>query len=182
MSIVLEHIGDGKLAPVKASQRQEIIANYKVGDRMVGEIGRGRSRKQNNALHAAIAKAFANVPEDAERQFQDETELRHWCFLRVGFKDTFVQLITDSMTPRETQKAAAHVAGLRKTYTEHGIYTEMRVVPEGIALDIPKSWQFTRAKHKAATRTMDAVLDQLVALVPGITREQLLEAVHKDAA
>jgi hypothetical protein len=58
----------------------------------------------------------------------------------------------------------------------------MRAADDGIALDIPKSWAFTRAKHKAATRTMDAVLDQLVDLVPGITREQLLEAVYRDAA
>ncbi|MGH6793079.1 MAG: hypothetical protein ACRECF_10140 [Methyloceanibacter sp.] len=178
---ILEHIGGGTLVPVKPSERREIIDRYKTGDRVLAEFDRGRSRKQNNAHHAAIAKAFANLPESG-RQFDHVDHLRHWCYLRIGFADTFVQVFTDAMTLQDVQKASNFVVGLRRAYKEHGIYTEMRVVPEGIALDIPKSWAFTRAQHRAATRTMDACLDLLVELVPGITREQLVEATRKDAA
>jgi hypothetical protein len=183
MAFLLRHIGGGTLEPVKASERQDIIARFPVGENVRCAVAKYRSRKQNKALHAAIAKALHNVPEDQEGRWQDEDHLRHWCFLRVGFKDTIVHHITVRMTPQDVKLLSGTVVELRKNYRDKGIYTEIRVVPEGLALDIPRSWAFTRAQHRAATRVMDAVLDLLVAqVVPGITREQLLEAVHKDAA
>lgn len=182
MAVVLEHIGGGDLRPVKASQRKEIVERYKVGDRLAGELGQPRSRQQNKALHAAIAKAFANVPESSPHQFEDAEHLRHWCFIRVGFKDIVLHRFTDGMTPKDVKLMTDALMEQRRIYKEKGIYTEIRAVPEGLAWDIPKSWAFKRAKHRAATAVMDAVLDQLVELVPGITREQLVEAVHKDAA
>lgn len=178
MLVVLEHTGDGNLSPVKPSHRQEIIAAYKVGERVACDLSK-RSRKQNSLLHAAIAKAFDNLPE-TETRFKDETHLRHWCFIRVGFHDTFLHRITDNMTPKDVQKVVDSIVGLRKSYKEHGIYTEIRAVEDGLALDIPKSWAFKRSSHRAATKVMDPIIDLLLELVPGMTREQLITAVRKD--
>jgi hypothetical protein len=180
---LLEHIGDGRLEPVKPSERRAILDAYKVGDRILCELERARSRQQNKALHAVMAKALANVPEDQSDRWADEEHLRHWCFIRVGFKDTITYPFADSMTTRDVSLLTTALLETRKVYRDKGIYTEIRVVPEGLAWDIPKSWKFMRARHKKATQVFDAVIDLLITeVVPGITREQLLTAVRKDAA
>jgi len=180
MHFTLRHTGDGRLEAIKPSQRQEIIARFKVGDNIACDLEKYRSNLQNRAFFAAISKAYDNTPHTD--RWRSSEELRAWCFVQVGFKETIECPMPQGMRGL-VKRFATFVSAIVTRVHAKDRFAFMRETPDGLAVDIPRSWQFSKTDHSEATKVMDAVLDLLVTeVVPGITRKQLLEAVHKDAA
>lgn len=181
MTLHLKHLGKGTFEAANAYDRQQALSRFHEGEALFCEIKKPRSSLQNRALFAALNKAWEN--QRGER-WESPEYLRADAFCQVGFKTTiFYELPEDAeATEAEMQKLETFVSKVvNDVYAKDSYAFIKRVGDRGVAVDLPRSWQFNVTEHEEATKVMDAVLDFLVERVcPGITRKQLLEAVNKD--
>ena len=177
----LRHLGDGKFEVTTAYQRQHCNAKFKSDDEIVCSLTKARSNKQSRALFAAIRKAWDN---QRENRWEDPEHLRADAFCTVGHKTSIYYELPADVEPtrKEFRRLEILVSDIvRRHHRSEDFVFVRRTGERGIAIDTPRSCAFERTEHEAATAVFDAVLDFLVEKVcPGITREQLLEAVKKD--
>ena len=169
--IGLRYEGNGYFKAVSRHGLEQAQAEFDQGEAVNAELRRPRSVSQNNLFHALCEVAFDNQRDGPE--FPTWRHLKSWLIIRAG-ACTEYRFKPESMTPEVARVLRARddtveVVVDRKTHE--------------IVMRFADSISFDKMDADEATRVFDKCMDVICEkIVPGVTKEQLLEMGKRSVA